>query len=238
MNARAISVLEDKVVGLVESGRYGGARSAINRLLARDKTNITGHFQMALVQMELGHLHAAFKHAKTVLRLNPKEPNAWLNLGAIAERMGKISMAISCYEKELARNPESPEALFNLGMCLHWRKKWREALRPLQECVRLRHCFDLVRIPLADCLYRCGRINDEIALYEKCLLENPPDLWARSNLGAALMDVGNRRRALINLRIAKLQGATFPNLFRNLRKLEHAKTVSKSEAKPKRVTRK
>ena len=216
MSSPVIADLEDEAVRLVESGRYEEARTALKKLLSRDRENLTGHFQMALVKMHLGHLPAAMKHARTVLRLSPDEPNAWLNIGAIAQRMERLPLAIECYQKELVRHPESRESLFNLGICMHDLKQWGEAIRPLQECVRLKYCFDLVWPPLAECLYRTGAVNDEIAVYEWCLLQDSRNVWARANLGAALMGLGQSRRALVNLRIARSQGADYPSLLNNL----------------------
>ena len=211
---------ENQIDDQMEAGHFRKARLAIRQLLKRDKLNFTANFQMALLELESNRPKSALKYAKIVVKNYPEAPNAWLNLGVAYGRVNQFARAINCYKKELALNPESPEALHNLGLNFYRRRDWRKAINPLQECLRLNHSSEEVRGPLADSLYRCGRIQDEIALYKRCLIENPKDLWARSNLGAALMDVGEYRRALITLRIAKAMGAEFPNLIRNLQKIE------------------
>jgi len=205
------------------TSNYTAARRIADKVLNQEPLNITANFQICLLSLNNSDLKKAGRHARAVLKANPNEPNAWLNLGAVLQRQNRLSDAVRCYNKELLNNPSCQEAHFNLGICKWRQRRWEEAIPHLQECLRLCHSVDEIIIPLAQALFKCNRLKAEISLYEQCLTIDPGNLWARSNLGAALMDAGNTQRALIQLRIARSKGATFPNLIRNLHRLSKSR---------------
>ena len=157
-----------------------------------------------------------------VKRVNPCEQNIHLNLGCIHEAMGKTNDAIKYYKKELILNPECPEALFNVGKALFKKRQFKRAIHYFEKCLQLKHSFDDVVVDLAFCYNKTRQIEKEIGLYKKCLQTNPSDSWCLQNLGAALCDVANYRRALYYLKRAKRLEPRQPIIDRNLKKVASA----------------
>ncbi len=65
----------------------------------------------------------------TLIRTNPYEPNAYVNLGLAYEGLGMTDMAAQAYNRAITIKPDDPTAYYNLG-CLYYntRKDHRKAL--------------------------------------------------------------------------------------------------------------
>lgn len=81
------------------------------------------------------HVLAAGGHEKAhmllsrSLQLDPYQPEVYVNLGLVFEKLGQIDNAVSAYNRALFTHPDSPTAYYNLGV-LYYRtlKDRRNAL--------------------------------------------------------------------------------------------------------------
>ena len=62
-------------------------------------------------------------------------PDAWNNLGVLATREGKMSVAIENFQKALTVNPQHLLSLDNLGNAYRLQKRWDEARRVLERAL-------------------------------------------------------------------------------------------------------
>jgi protein O-mannosyl-transferase len=84
----------------------------------------------------LGEDESAHKNFEQALRLNPNQFNAWLGLGLLAEKQGKLEEAISDISRSLELQPTAP-AYFELGRALAQAGRVPEALNAYQQALQV-----------------------------------------------------------------------------------------------------
>ena len=62
---------------------------------------------------KLGKFEDAIECFDEVIKLNPKNKNAWNNKGAILYELGDLKRALECFERTLKIDPILEEAQFN-----------------------------------------------------------------------------------------------------------------------------
>lgn len=179
----------------LDRGRARDAHRYLTRALEIDPNSITGHFYMALAKMKLGLLASAAKHARIVLRRNPREAHAHLNLGVICEKQRDMDSAKRHYRKEIAINPKSPHAFYNLGRIHFRRKEWKPALARLLKSYRSGSRAPYLADDVAWAAYKLGDRKTERQIYRRALKDNPRDTWALNNLAATYIDTNVLRKA-------------------------------------------
>lgn len=50
------------------------------------------------------------------LQLDPYQPEVYVNLGLVFEKLGRIDNALAAYDRAIFTHPESPAAYYNLGV--------------------------------------------------------------------------------------------------------------------------
>lgn len=82
-----------------------------------------------------------FDRARTsfdvAIRLNPKYPEAYNNLGTLLHSQGDLSRAEKMYKKALKLRPESPSTLKNLGTLYYAERKFKKGDAAYHEALRL-----------------------------------------------------------------------------------------------------
>jgi len=84
---------------------FAGARAALTRLVAQDKTNIAGWLNLAGVQRQLGNSEGALDALREVLRIDPRNFPALLMTATLFERNGDLKQAAAMYGIALAQAP-------------------------------------------------------------------------------------------------------------------------------------
>jgi tetratricopeptide (TPR) repeat protein len=85
---------------------------------------------------DLGHAVKARESYDEALRLNPNQFNAYLGLGRLLEKQGKLDEAISNYSKSVELRP-SDQAYLILGHALQTANRPQEALAAYQEALKV-----------------------------------------------------------------------------------------------------
>jgi tetratricopeptide (TPR) repeat protein len=161
------------------SKAIGYLESAFNK--TPDSVDV--NFQLALAYREAGRFNEARECARRVLKLNPREPNARLNLGVIEADLGNEALAIRNYNLELKRNPQCFEAHYNLGMVYITRHQWVKAQGHLEKCWRAGHKGHLLREYLSLAAIYTGDEDLEEEIYLSRLKKQPRDFAALLNFG-------------------------------------------------------
>ena len=97
---------------------------------ARD---VAGH-----VALELNHREDAVKHFRTLVKLEPANPDAHSNLGLAYYKDDRLSEAIESYKRVLIFSPKSPEGHNDLGLAYAKDKMLEEAARHLAQVIEWR----------------------------------------------------------------------------------------------------
>ena len=200
--------MEDEAIRLLESGKLRRAERLLKRLLANDPNSLTAHFQLARVYWRTEEYERALVHAHRTLRINPKEPNACLNLGLIYEFMGRDKLATYYYKRELSRDPDSAETLFNIGRLYFRKHRWLCASKYLRRCLDIGNLFKVedTVYKLGECYCKLHDLQSFIDVYTRYLKMVPNASWAAANLGGALLRTRDHRDAVRWLTRAKQLG--------------------------------
>ena len=110
-----------------------------------------------------GDLMSAIKGYKAALKLDPARPDIRSNLGAALVRLGRISEAVSQYQKALAVE-DNPQIRFNLALAYYKANRVDEAIPALQQVVKADASNRPAALLLGDCLLQVGREQDVVDL--------------------------------------------------------------------------
>ena len=200
--------LEKLAVQLLGARKLRQSEKVLKRMLAEDQNCIAAHFYLAVVYGRMGKDECALYHGRRTLRLNPKEPNACLNLGLIYKWMNNYRRAKFYFRKELSRDSNNPETLFNLGRLYFDNHRWRDAAICLQRCFDIRYDYEMEDTvdKLAKCYFKLGEVKPYIDLFSACIILRPEAAWAAFNLGCAFFKNKDYSSAILYLEKAKQLG--------------------------------
>jgi len=113
-------VLEGNAAAL-ERDDLAAAKAAIDRAIAAYPDDAVVHNLAGVLDARRGESHAAEDHFEAAIRLAPRSPGAYVNLGRLLqERAGADPSArpaaLAVYARLLAIDPQQPEALFQTAL--------------------------------------------------------------------------------------------------------------------------
>jgi len=82
-------------------------------------------------------LEAAKEDYAWLARIRPGDASVWTNLGAVADRAGRLEEARKNYEHAIVLSPDSAEAHFNLAVCDWKQKRWPEVVSELTAVLQI-----------------------------------------------------------------------------------------------------
>ena len=131
-----------------------------------------------------------------VIRQDPANVAAHMNLGIAYEQLGRGALAEAMFRKVLELQPDHADAHLNLGLKLAANGSFEDALANMTEALQLAPGNLAARQGLAMVLTRLGRPLDALPHFEAVVRLNPDSADARLNLGIALAEGGRQAAAL------------------------------------------
>ncbi|HTO93043.1 MAG TPA: tetratricopeptide repeat protein [Bacteroidota bacterium] len=151
------------------------------------------------------HAHLDFNNdlagatADSLIRLYPDEKEAYLFRGSLYEEVDKnIDAALGCYRKAVAADSTYAQAIMSLGYAYSTLGNQPEAVRLMQQYIRLAPDAADPRASYADLLVRAGRYDEALDQYTRALALKP-DYWY------AIREIGNVYSILGRLKEAEAQ---------------------------------
>ncbi len=117
-------------------GALEQAQSWYNRAVVLAPGNLDFINKQGTTCIELNDLQKGINILEHSLSLNPKQPDAWTNLGFAYLQQGNSAQAIACYNKALALNPDFEQALLNKAGWFHFTGNNAEARKCLQQILK------------------------------------------------------------------------------------------------------
>jgi len=142
--------------------------------------------QRAISAFQSGNLAEAERLCGLVVQADPRQPDAFNLLGALAMQRGNAQAALEHFTRAAELQPRFPEAHSNRGVALQALERWDEALACYRRALEIepRH---------VDALYNRGvvlgkleRWNEALESYERVLRARPDHARAWSNRGNVL----------------------------------------------------
>jgi tetratricopeptide (TPR) repeat protein len=122
---------------LLERGQFDLATPAFWRALRECPTHARTSSALAVASFRTGQPRAAVTFGSRACRLNPKDPEAFSNLGAYLKAQGNIEEALKAQQEAIRLAPRNASAQSNLGNTLGALGRWEEAKTAAQRAVRL-----------------------------------------------------------------------------------------------------
>ena len=98
---------------------------------------VISHLFMAVEESQAGNTELALKMVNNVIRIRPAYSSAYSNLAFILYNTGQTDQALAALEQGLKRIPGDLMLTSDLGVMLVMAKKFEEAIKPLEYCVKM-----------------------------------------------------------------------------------------------------
>ena len=141
------------------------------------------------------------RQLKQAVKANPRDPQAYFNLGLQYEILGKDQEAVKAFNQALRLKPDYPEALNELGRLKGEAGNPEKAIKDLKQALKLKPDFSAARAGLGGeynqqglSFIEQGQWDKAAQAFRESLEANPGaevGSAARNNLGVALASEGN-----------------------------------------------
>ncbi|MGE0157965.1 MAG: tetratricopeptide repeat protein [Gemmatimonadales bacterium] len=193
--SNALREAAERKVAEIKLGGYGLA-------LAGGGDDARLRYNMGIAEASLGRLAEAEEAFRAALRLDPRMPEAWVNLGIVLHRQDRVAEAAAAYERALGLDPSSASAHHNLSIALDELSRGAEAERHVRQAIASDSTFAPAHKRLARLERGRGELASAIESYRRGLAGEPDDVEARMELGSALAQAGDGVGALESYRVA------------------------------------
>ena len=187
-----LDLLRQQAQEALARGQYQEARQTYQQALGYRMDSPDIHYGMATACFLLGDLHSAVYHFKEVIRLDPLRAGAYVNLGAVYNRLGHLDEALATLRRGIQLDANRAEGYYNLGLVYRQLSQLEMAINAYREAVRLNS-------RMYDAHYNLGNIfleKEQYALaivHYRSALDIRPD-WqkGRNALAVALAEQKSR----------------------------------------------
>jgi len=140
----------------VQQNDSASAEAELRKALAV-KPSADLHFEMGMVQGQMGKLDSAAAEFKQVLAVKPRFAPAHAMLGVTLRRQGHHEAALAQFRQAIALDPRDPEAQYNLGMELKAGGDSAGAVTAFQRAIELKPDFEQAHYNLGIALRAQGK---------------------------------------------------------------------------------
>ena len=143
-----------------------------------------------------GDLEGAVRVYQQVVRANPKDSEAYNNLGNVLQENKRFEEGITAYRKAIEINSNFADAHSNLGVALVKQERFEEGIVAYRKAIEINSNFADPYYNLGNALQKKGDVRDAIQAYHKVLEIDPNYAEAYNNLGVLAQEEGQMEDAL------------------------------------------
>tara|TARA_B100000787_G_C16192319_1_gene298279 strand:- start:15 stop:1310 length:1296 start_codon:yes stop_codon:yes gene_type:complete len=159
-------------------------------------------FQQAVTAHQEGNLEEAERLYLSLLDNNPKNLDAYNNLGGLLFSIGRFNEAEACYKKVIVLKPDYAEAHNNLGVLLFKLGKLDISEISCKKAIKLKPDYEDAYYNLGNVLRRLERLDEAEVSYRKAIELKLDYAEAYNNLGSILSSSYKYDEAEINYKNA------------------------------------
>lgn len=182
-----------RVAGYAAAFLALGAAASVGRPFCAETLDYRAELArlIAVTAYEQGDFETAETYARRAVAADPREAQAWNQLGLLAVRRGDLAAAEGHFRRAIAEDPDAYPAWFNLGKAAAKRGETAEAIRHFREGLRLSPAWVPAWVELGDLLRTAGESDEAQACYREALRLRPDYAPARRHwTGAAQRAAG------------------------------------------------
>lgn len=181
MPAESHESLCQKARQAIAQGDYELARKCYLLALAQKADAPDAHYGLATVLFMANDLTDAAHHFKEVTRLDPLRAGAWINLGAVYNRLNQLDDAVQALRRSIQIDSHRAEGFYNLGLAYRRKNHVDLAVQAYREAVRVNPRMADAHLNLAN-IYFEKKQYTLAANHYKLALEARPD-WDKALQG-------------------------------------------------------
>ena len=144
-------------------GDTGGSLQAFRALLEFPEVEVDARQGYGIALMLIGDTDAALRELSAAVEADPTRWRAWNALGVYYDSQEQWALSDDAYRRALALQPEEPTILNNLGFSLLMQGRKEEAVRTLQDALRLDPTEDLTKTNLRIAYAHLGQYRRAVA---------------------------------------------------------------------------
>ncbi len=179
--------------------RRGDSQQAIRlfeQALEQEETSVEAHEGLATAAFLVGNYALAVEHFQRITRLQPMQGKAYINLGAVYNRLQEYDKAIQALRRGLQKNARLAEGYYNLGIAYRGLEQLSLAASAYREAIRLDPEMAEAHQNLANVYLRMGNHQQAVVHFRKALEIRPGFVRAQRGLEKAQQAIEQARRAI------------------------------------------
>lgn len=170
-----------KAQNALAQGNTDEALAFYQKALALRSDHPDAHYGLATVHFLLGDLNTSAHHFKEVTRLDPTKAGAYINLGAVYNRLERYDDAINVLRRGISLDHNRAEGYYNLGLVYRKLGQPDMAIQAYREATRVNPRMGDAHYNLANLFLERGQLPQAISHY-KLALETRPN-WEKALRG-------------------------------------------------------
>jgi tetratricopeptide (TPR) repeat protein len=188
MASDPLELLRKQAQEALSRGQYQEARQIYQQALGYNSDSPDIHYGIATACFLVGDAHSAIYHFKEVIRLDPVRAGAYINLGAVQNRLGEFDEALATLRRGIQLDPNRAEGYYNLALVYKQLGQLEMAVNAYREAIRLNGRMYDAHYNLGNLLMEKGQLGVAIAHYKQALEIRPNWEKGRVALEAALAE--------------------------------------------------
>ncbi|MBI1832312.1 MAG: tetratricopeptide repeat protein [Planctomycetes bacterium] len=173
MAKEPVEVLRKQAQEAMSRGHYQEARQLYQQLLVHSADNPDVHYGLATAFFLLGDSESAAYHFKQVIRLDPLRAAAYINLGAVQNRLEQYDEALATLRKAIHLDPNRAEGYYNMGLVYKQLGQLDMAINAYREAIRLNPRMYDAHYNLGNIFLEKEQFHQAIAHYKQALEIRP-----------------------------------------------------------------
>lgn len=170
---------------LLKAGRAREALAVFEEARQLNDLDADTHDGLATAHCLLDEFEPAARHFELVTRLDPRRSAAWINLGAVYNRLRNYAKAAEVLRRAVQIDRKSSVGFYNLGFAYRRLKQFGLAVPAYREAIRLDPKMADSYLNLGKVYLEMGNMPQAAAQFKKALELNPTLERARQGLDQA-----------------------------------------------------
>lgn len=209
-------VLSNLGLVLKKSGDLAGAANSFRRAFEL-KPDYYEALQGFVGTMRELHQEAELASVvQDIVERNPLSPELYQIQGGVFSALGKLDMAIVCYERALQCQDKISLSYLGMGSCLRAQGKLKAAVESFNKAIEADSSLTDAYYELGNTLLEMDEGHRAVEVFRKLVKLQPTVSEAHSNLGAALQRLGQLQEAAACFRTAIVLRPGFAIAYNNL----------------------
>lgn len=194
-NPEIVKLLE-QAKGHMKARQYDQAIAIYQRALLMDDEEVSSHQSLATAYTLDNKLEKAIEHFKIVAQLAPRNAAAYINMGALYNRLGDYPNAVEMCRKGLQIDRKSADGYYNQALAYRKMNQLALAVPAYREAVRLNPQFIEAHQNLANVFLAMKNLQQAIHHFRQALAIDPEFTKAQVGLEKALAEKDGQKTSV------------------------------------------